>query len=272
MKGIVKRVGTSVLALVMLTGVGMGVTSTAYAASSGSTASVSANVPTVRAQRISSMELYVGTTFSVDAAYWVYATTGFLPEFGNLGKYQVVSAKSSKYSGLQVKWLCTEKWLGTEKVGKTVVLGCSNQVKAIKAGKYTIKVRIMDKSNKNKQTDYTIKVTVRNKPKTAQVIKKTYTVSTADKTNMSHYYDYSAYLQRGMSANCFLPVVYGDFKRVISVSNKSVADVKIVSMNINSAGYKEPALKVTVKKTGKTVVKVETTSGRIIQMTLNCKK
>ena len=255
MKGLVKRVSTSALALAMLIGVGSGVTSTAYAASSGSTASVSANVPTVRAQRISSMEFYVGTTFSVDAAYWVYATTGFLPEYGNLGKYQVVSAKSSKDSGLQVKWLCTEK------VGKTVI-GCSNQVKAIKAGKYTIKVRIMDKSNKNKQTDYTIKVTVMNKPKTAQVIKKTYTVS-------SHY---SARLQRGVSANCFLPVVYGDFKRVISVSNKNVADVKIVSMNVNSAGYKEPALKVTVKKTGKTVVKVETTSGRIIQMTLNCKK
>lgn len=262
MKGLVKRVCTSALALAMLIGVGSGVTSTAYAASSGSTASVSANVPTVRAQRVSSMELYVGTTFSIDAAYWVYATTGFLPECGNLEKYQVVSAKSSKYSGLQVKWLCTEK------VGKTV-LGCSNQVKAIKAGKYTIKVRIMDKSNKNKQTDYTINVTVMNKPKTAQVIKKTYTVSTADKTDMSHY---SARLQRGVSANCFLPVVYGDFKRVISVSNKSVADVKIVSMNVNSAGYKEPALKVTVKKTGKTVAKVETTSGRIIQMTLNCKK
>ena len=265
MKGLVKRVGTSALALVMLTGVGMGVTSTAYAASSGSTASVSVNVPTIKARQVSSMEFYVGTTFSVDAAYWVYATTGFLPEYGNLGKYQVVSAKSSKYSGLQVKWLCTEK------VGKTV-LGCSNQVKAIKAGKYTIKVRIMDKSNKNKQTDYTIKVTVMNKPKTAQVIKKTYTVSTADKTNMSQHYSYSALLQRGASANCFFPAVYGDYKRVISVSNKSVADVKIVSMNVNSAGYKEPALKVTVKKTGKTVVKVETTSGRIIQMTLNCKK
>lgn len=267
MKGLVKRVCTSALALAMLIGVGSGVTPTAYAASSGSTASVSANVPTIKAHR-PSMEFYVGTTFSIDAISWIYVTTGFLPEYGNFGeygKYQVVSAKSSKDSGLQVKWLCTEK------VDKTI-LGCSNRVKAIKAGKYTIKVRIKDKSNKNKQTDYTIKVTVMNKPKTAQVIKKTYTVSTADKTNMSHYYDYSAYLQRGMSANCFLPVVYGDFKRVISVSNKSVADVKIVSMNINSAGYKEPALKVTVKKTGKTVVKVETTSGRIIQMTLNCKK
>lgn len=259
MKGLVKRVCTSALALAMLTGAGLGVTPTAYAASSGSTASVSANVPTIKAQRISSMELYVGTTFSIDATSWVYFATG---DYSYSKRYQVVSAKSSKYSGLQVKWLCTEK------VGKTII-GCSNQVKAIKAGKYTIKVRIMDKSNKNKQTDYTIKVTVMNKPKTAQVIKKTYTVSTADKTDMSHY---SACLQRGVSANCFLPVVYGDFKRVISVSNKSVADVKIVSMNVSSAGYKEPALKVTVKKTGKTVAKVETTSGRIIQMTLNCKK
>lgn len=263
MKGLVKRVCTSALALAMLIGVGSGVTSTAYAASSGSTASVSANVPTVRAHR-PSMELYVGTTFSIDAISWIYVTTGSLTDCENIGKYQVVSAKSSKDSGLQVKWLCTEKASKSK-----IVLGCSNQVKAIKAGKYTIKVRIKDKSNKNKQTDYTIKVTVMNKPKTAQVIKKTYTVSTAYIPDMLHY---SEFLQRGVSANCFLPVVYGDFKRVISVSNKSVADVKIVSMNVNSAGYKEPALKVTVKKTGKTVVKVETTSGRIIQMTLNCKK
>lgn len=262
MNGIVKRVGASALALAMLTGAGLGVTSTAYAASSGSTASVSANVPTIKARQVPSMEFYVGTTFSIDATSWVYFTTGDDFDYSYSKRYQVVSAKSSKDSGLQVKWLCTEK------VGKTV-LGCSSQVKAIKAGKYTIKVRIKDKSNKNKQTDYTIKVTVMNKPKTAQVIKKTYTVSTADKTNMLHY---SALLQRGASANCFFPVVYGDYKRVISVSNKSVADVKIVSMNVNSAGYKEPALKVTVKKTGKTVVKVETTSGRIIQMTLNCKK
>lgn len=82
----------------------------------------------------------------------------------------------------------------------------------------------------------------------------------------------TAHLYRGTQESDIFPIQFGDYKRIISISNKNVMNAYITKKDCIGDGIPVPVFKIDIKKTGTCVVKVETTSGTILNLTFNCKK